>query len=1489
MSSQYSDIKNTALSISNLIKPVTSIVLSGRDVSISAIDTTLGNVNLLLTQSQWNQAVLSTLVIENVSGANQINLLSVDSTDPNIRAAAIQVALGLNVAGATVILNIIRYGAGSASITVDGSEVVQSSSSYGSAILQAVNVSPGSEANVITTTTNFVTIDTVQSINSTKTFTVSPFMSQIRNGTGFLNMNSSGIISIPNDTDILIGRDTSDILSNKLLQSSSVLFIDSGATKRLTFDTSLNALNTTGTFVTQFTSNKSIIFPDTNDTIVTLNEIQTLNNKTLGSPVLSDPTVIKGINTISFPDITDILVTRNTVDSLTNKTIDISTCTLADVSAPGDGSRFLSFDTSSNDSSIGGTIRTQFTTSSKILTLPDVTDTLVSETFPQTLTNKTIDDPVLISNSNTILLPTSAGTLALRSDIVDPTNFVTLNTPQTITGTKTFTVSPISPGISDGTFSVGLPLLGGSDTFVLLNSAQTMTNKTLTLPTISSISNEGTILIPTTSGTLALVSQIPDSASFVDITTDQTINGTKTFNTPPIMDVISRSSFDLIVPTLSGDDVLLARNTLETITQKSLDAATIQFSSDTDKRMQFSLESMANSSTLTLAGTSQSTQTIFLPDASSDTLVGRSTIDTLANKTLTLPTISSIYNTGTLTLPTTTDTLLGRDGQATVTNKLLVATSVFIVDDLDTTKQIIFDPSALPTTSTLLLSAPTSSAIVSFPNVASDTLMSRTSTDIVTNKDLTDASNTFPSTLVTLDGNQTLTNKTLQSPIITNGGTITLPTTTDILLARDTPSNVSNKNLITTSVVFQDDVDSSKTLAFNISSFTPSTRRTISVPNVTDTMVTADFTQTLTNKTLTNPFIENIRVGAATISLPTADGTLILSSQAVTLTDNQTITGQKTFSLAPVISTITNNSNTLTLPTSTDTIVGRATVDTLTNKTLTLPTISSIRNTGTLTLPTSTDTIVGRATVDTLTNKTLTLPTISSIRNTGTLTLPTSTDTIVGRDTIDILTNKTLTLPTISSIRNTGTLTLPTSTDTLIGRDTIDILTNKTLISPEFADVINAGSTLTLPTSTDTLVGRDTVDVLSNKTLSLPIISVINNNGTSLTLPTVTDTIVGRITADTLTNKTLTLPTISSIYNTGTITVPTTSGTLALRGETVNLTGDQTVNGNKTFSSPLILQNTDVSISSTTGSLRCAGGIYAGASSLYGSNAVVSIQRTEASSTSNTGALRCSGGIYVGNNSLINARLTMGDSIRLAAGGDSFPSLTFLADTDSGMYSGGDGIVGFSSNANMRFQYSPTSIDFIDGGAGVFTIGSQNQDPIANSVFGVACGTGVGNSFNINGINPSAATLKVGRTTDGDVCRFYRSGEMFKGNIGVTSGGVTYNSVSDRRLKTNVRDMSGYIDIIRKLNVYEYEFIENIGKKEIGFIADEVKKILPYVVSGEENKVDENGNIVPMGMDYGRMSPIAIGAIKELLKQIEDLKQRVSVLENQVISNDVSN
>jgi hypothetical protein len=101
--------------------------------------------------------------------------------------------------------------------------------------------------------------------------------------------------------------------------------------------------------------------------------------------------------------------------------------------------------------------------------------------------------------------------------------------------------------------------------------------------------------------------------------------------------------------------------------------------------------------------------------------------------------------------------------------------------------------------------------------------------------------------------------------------------------------------------------------------------------------------------------------------------------------------------------------------------------------------------------------IVTYAGSETLTNKTLTAPIISTISNSGTLTLPAGPDTLVGRATTDTLTNKTLTSPVIGTIVNTGTLTLPTSTDTLVGRATTDTLTNKR-IDPRVTSAASASS-----------------------------------------------------------------------------------------------------------------------------------------------------------------------------------------------------------------------------------------------------------------------------------------------------------------------------------------------------------------------------------------------------------------------------------------------
>lgn len=137
-----------------------------------------------------------------------------------------------------------------------------------------------------------------------------------------------------------------------------------------------------------------------------------------------------------------------------------------------------------------------------------------------------------------------------------------------------------------------------------------------------------------------------------------------------------------------------------------------------------------------------------------------------------------------------------------------------------------------------------------------------------------------------------------------------------------------------------------------------------------------------------------------------------------------------------------------TLSAPSGTVVGTSDSQTLTNKTLTTPVISSISNTGTLTLPTSTDTLVGRATTDTLTNKTLTLPTIDNIKIGYT-----TTSTAAGTTTLTVSSNykqyftgsttQTIVLPVVTTLtlghtfeihnNSSGSLTVNSSGSNLVG------------------------------------------------------------------------------------------------------------------------------------------------------------------------------------------------------------------------------------------------------------------------------------------------------------------------------------------------------------------------------------------------------------------------------------------------------------------------
>ena len=101
----------------------------------------------------------------------------------------------------------------------------------------------------------------------------------------------------------------------------------------------------------------------------------------------------------------------------------------------------------------------------------------------------------------------------------------------------------------------------------------------------------------------------------------------------------------------------------------------------------------------------------------------------------------------------------------------------------------------------------------------------------------------------------------------------------------------------------------------------PTADRTVTLPDLTTTLVGQDTVDTLTNKTITSPSVSGLYLSDSSIVFEGSSDDVYETTLTVT---NPTV------------------DRTLTLPDATDTLVGRATTDTLTNKTLTNPTVSGL-------------------------------------------------------------------------------------------------------------------------------------------------------------------------------------------------------------------------------------------------------------------------------------------------------------------------------------------------------------------------------------------------------------------------------------------------------------------------------------------------------------------------------------------------------------------
>lgn len=156
---------------------------------------------------------------------------------------------------------------------------------------------------------------------------------------------------------------------------------------------------------------------------------------------------------------------------------------------------------------------------------------------------------------------------------------------------------------------------------------------------------------------------------------------------------------------------------------------------------------------------------------------------------------------------------------------------------------------------------------------------------------------------------------------------------------------------------------------------------------------------------------------------------------------------------------VNNSSDVLTLPTTTDTLVGRATTDTLSNKTLSSPVLTTPRL-----LDASADHRYIFVVSELIADRNITIPVLSS------------DDTFVFKDAAQTLTNKTLTNPTINA--SGGTLVLPQATEPAQSAD-------GSIVWDSDSELLTIGT----GTGLKTIVDTNSTQTLSGKTLSNLVLS----------------------------------------------------------------------------------------------------------------------------------------------------------------------------------------------------------------------------------------------------------------------------------------------------------------------------------------------------------------------------------------------------------------
>lgn len=397
---------------------------------------------------------------------------------------------------------------------------------------------------------------------------------------------------------------------------------------------------------------------------------------------------------------------------------------------------------------------------------------------------------------------------------------------------------------------------------------------------------------------------------------------------------------------------------------------------------------------------------------------------------------------------------------------------------------------------------------------------------------------------------------------------------------------------------------------------------------------------------------------------------------------------------------------------------------------------------------------------------------------------------------------------------------LPTTVnDTiLVGRDTTDTLTNKTITS--FTG--GSGATITSPSTSTVLVGRDTTDTLTNKTIA----SFEGNSGATITTPNTTGTLA-------LANATHT----SKWNDSSNVYTPTNSSLTAIdlpEGCLIRNAGDTTNDFIRFEQDSFYVNfiNFDLKQDSkirnfnrqSTDYISFQDGI------LYSNYAnidvIEGVKIRNASDTTNDFISLRSNHLYI--NYAITEVIQGG---KIANGSD--PNNDFIQFNDNELYINyavvdvkQGTVFQNASNNSSAFSFESDRIKFINPVQMISGDGITSYYPLEVEGYKTAPDT-TGSALYYQNV-PSLGGRAI--AINGDV----PMSAKFEYGLYVETGTELWVA-SDERIKKDITTFTGGLDLLRKLEIKNFKYIDGRGKEpkhnEIGFIAQEVKEIYPNAIS----------------------------------------------------------